>query len=323
MMHWWWRRLWVLVGLGLLAWGLLGCEKTPAPPPVPPPPEDLSTWSVPELVQPPAEEPPPPTPVAEKPTPAEHVYTFTPGTTFAVTVPVDVPLDLVLERGEQVRNIVGGDRAPAEATQTARGEVKEGADGSGETLRHHVFVTAAVPNLTTGLILTTTKRTYYLTCKSVKTSPIRVVRWQYPRDQTVQPVRAKEPGFLPDPAQPRHYHIGYELTASQPPPHWQPRQVVDDGKKTYIIYPEVTLFATVPMLRLLGPNGPQLVNARQFLNVVIVDHLVPRAELRVGLGARAETVTITRGALQTIACPGDQACPVWPQAAATLTRRQP
>jgi type IV secretory pathway VirB9-like protein len=97
--------------------------------------------------------------------------------------------------------------------------------------------------------------------------------------------------------------------------------VVDDGKKTYIIYPEVTLFETVPMLRLMGPHGPQLVNTRQFLNVVIVDQLVPRAELRVGLGEHAETVTITRGALKTIACPGDPGCPVWPQAAQGLARK--
>lgn len=77
------------------------------------------------------------------------------------------------------------------------------------------------------------------------------------------------------------------------------------------------------MLRLIGPHGPQLVNARQFLNVVIVDQMVARGELRVGIGEHAETVTITRGELKTIACPGDQACPVWPQAAATLAKRQP
>ena len=108
---------------------------------------------------------------------------------------------------------------------------------------------------------------------------------------------------------------------AQPPPSWKPRQVVDDGKKTYILYPEVTLFETVPVLRLIGSNGPQLVNARQFLNVVIVDQLVARGELRVGIGEHAETVTITRGALKTIACPGDPACPVWPQAAQTLARK--
>jgi type IV secretory pathway VirB9-like protein len=280
----------------LLAW-LLGCHKEEPLPPVPPSPEDLSTWSVPELVQPPPPETPPPaTAPQEKPTQAEQVLDFAPNTTFALTVPVGAPLDIVLERGEQVRNIIGGDRAPVEANQTTRWEIKEGGDGVGETFRQHIFLTATTPGLTTGLIITTTYRTYYLTCKSVGKSPIRTVRWRYPVDTTaVKPV--KEPGLLPDPAQPKYYHVGYELVGTKP--NWQPRYVVDDGKKTYIVYPEISLFETVPMVRLIGPNGPQLVNARQYLNVVILDQLLPRAELRVGLGETAELVTITRGAMRT------------------------
>jgi P-type conjugative transfer protein TrbG len=219
-----------------------------------------------------------------------------------------------------VRNIVGGDRTPAAENQTLRWEVKEGADGSSETLRQHLFVSPIAPGMTTGFIVTTTHRTYYLTLKSVKTSPVRVVRWRYPLE-VAKPKAPPEPGLLPDPVQPKHYHVGYELVGSKP--SWQPRQVVDDGTKTYIIYPEVTLFETVPMVRLVGPNGPQLVNARQCLNVVIVDQLVPRAELRVGRGEHAEVVTITRGAMRTIACPGDEACPVWPQAAQKLAQRSP
>jgi type IV secretion system protein TrbG len=304
----------------LLAW-LLGCHKEEPLPPVPPSPEDLSTWSVPELVQPPPPETPPPaTAPQEKPTQAEQVLDFAPNTTFALTVPVGAPLDIVLERGEQVRNIIGGDRAPVEANQTTRWEIKEGGDGVGETFRQHIFLTATTPGLTTGLIITTTYRTYYLTCKSVGKSPIRTVRWRYPVDTTaVKPV--KEPGLLPDPAQPKYYHVGYELVGTKP--NWQPRYVVDDGKKTYIVYPEISLFETVPMVRLIGPNGPQLVNARQYLNVVILDQLLPRAELRVGLGETAEVVTITRGAMRTIACPGDEACPVWPAAAQILAQRSP
>src|SRR2546429_1991845 len=101
-----------IIVLGML---LLGCTHEDAVPPVPPPPEDLSTWSVPELVQP----PPPETPTAQSPpqektTPAEQVLDFAAGTTFSLIVPVGAPLDIVLQRGEQVRNIIGGDRAPAE-----------------------------------------------------------------------------------------------------------------------------------------------------------------------------------------------------------------
>jgi len=308
---------WFVLSLLLLS---LGCAAQEEPlPPVPPAPEDLSTWSVPELVQPPPPETPLHAPPAqEKATPAEQILDFAPGTTFRLTVSVGAPLDLVLQRGEQVRNIIGGDRAPVEPNQTTRWEIKEGGEGVGETFRQHIFLSATTPGLTTGLIVTTTYRTYYLTCKSVGKSPIRTVRWRYPADPgAVKP--AKEPGLLPDPAQPKHYHVGYELVGTKP--NWQPRQVVDDGKKTYLLYPEIALFETVPMVRLIGPNGPQLVNARQYFNVVILDQLVPRAELRVGLGEHAEVVTITRGNLRTIACPGDEACPVWPQAAQALARK--
>jgi type IV secretion system protein TrbG len=131
-------------------------------------------------------------------------------------------------------------------------------------------------------------------------------------------VVAEATPLLPDPQTPTHYHVGYLLESIRHTPHWVPRSIVDDGRKTYIVYPEVVLFETVPLVRLIGPHGPQLVNARQFLNVVILDQLIGRAELRVGTGEQAETVTIRRGVLRTITCPGHAECPVWPAAAARL-----
>jgi type IV secretory pathway VirB9-like protein len=280
-----------------------------------------------QLVQPetkPAPEALPPA-AKEKASAGEHIHDYSPSATYPVTVATSVPLDILLEPGEQVRNVIGGDREPAtEETQTRRWVVKEGGDGAGEGLRHHIFVSVTEPGLTMGMIITTTKRVYYLSCKSVKTSPVRAVRWRYPVSETPKAQVAKGQGILPDPDDHRQYHVGYEFVSTHtPPPHWLPRQVVDDGKKTYILYPEVTLFDTVPVLRTLGPNGPQLVNARQYLNVVILDQLLGRAELRVGIGDKAETVTIARGNLRTIQCPGDEACPHWPQAATILARRQP
>jgi type IV secretory pathway VirB9-like protein len=310
--------------LSLLLLSTLGCHTEAPLPPVPPAPEDMSFWSVPELVQPPLPETPPAQPPSpEKSTPAEQVLDFAAGTTYTLTVSIGAPLDIILQHGEQVRNIIGGDRAPVEPNQTTRWEMREGGDGQGETFRQHIFLSAATPGLTTGYTVTTTKRIYLLTAKSVAKSPIRTVRWRYPVDvAAVKP--AKEPGLLPDPAQPKHYHVGYVIANNGHAPEWSPRYVLDDGKKTYIIYSEITLFESVPMLRFIGPNGPQLVNSRQFLNVVIVDQLIARAELRVGIGERAEIVTITWGAaMQTIACPGSEHCPVWPAAAQILAQRSP
>src|SRR5262249_2902184 len=154
---------------------------------------------------------------------------------------------------------------------------QEGADGLGDTLRQHVFVTVGQEKLTTGVIITTTKRTYYLTCTSVKTSPVRVVRWAYPHEGAAErPPTVKEPGLLPDPQEPRQYHVGYKIDNHGHTPDWQPRYVLDDGKKMYVVYPEVALFTEVPMIRMIAQSGPQLLNSRQFLNVVIIDQLAPR-----------------------------------------------
>ena len=235
------------------------------------------------------------------------------------------PLDIVLEAGELVRQIVDGDRAPAEQGQTRRWEVREGGEGVGEGLRPHVFVTVAEAGLTNGLTITTTRRTYYLSCKSVAKSSVRVVRWHYPTESAAAGPVQETPGPLPHPDQPRRYHVGYEVRAArQPAPIWTP-QVVDDGRKMFLIYPEVTLFESVPLVRAIGVNGPQLLNARQHLNVVILDALFPTLELRVGVGDAAELVTITRGkGLRTITCPDEgEDCPQWPAAARHLARRTP
>ena len=316
-------HVWPLV-LGVCL--VTGCQTgEPLPPPVVPMAEDLSTWRVPELVQPErrarsARSPKVPAGAAEK------VYDYAPGVAVEVPVALGQPLDIVLEAGEQVRQIVDGDRAPSEQGQARRWEVKEGGDGLGEGLRPHVFVTVAEAGLTNGVTITTTRRTYYLSCKSVAKSPVRVVRWHYPEESGERVAVPDSPGPLPHPDQPRQYHVGYEIKASRhPAPVWTPRQVVDDGTKLYLIYPEVTLFASVPLVRAVGVNGPQLLNARQHLNVVILDALFPTLELRVGVGDAAELVTITRGkALRTITCPDEGAdCPEWPAAARHRARRTP
>lgn len=316
------RAVTLILLLGLVS----GCQPVEPPtPPVAPMAEDLSHWSVPALVQP---EPQTPRLIAQKSVkvpagPAEKVVDYAPGVTVPVPVAVGAPLDIVLEAGEQVRQIVDGDRAPAEEGKGRRWEVKEGVDGSGERLRPHIFVGVTEAGLTNGLTVTTSVRTYYLTLQSVGKSPVRVLRWHYKPDSVAPEPAPEVPGLLPHPAQPMRYHVGYQLSSSQAsPPTWMPRQVVDTGTKMFLLYPEVALFGTVPLVRALGVNGPELVNARQYLNVVMLDALYPRLELRVGTGDTAEVVTISRWKLRTITCPDDGAeCPQWPTAAAALARR--
>jgi type IV secretory pathway VirB9-like protein len=244
-----------------------------------------------------------------------------------VPVGIGFPLDIVFSRGEQVLTFTDGDRAPQADGQSRRWQVGQGADGLGvDQQRQHLFVTVTEPGLRNGLTITTTaRRAYYVTLESVKSTPIRVLRWTHAPEPGEGPVGPPPPaGPLPPLDTPMRYHVGYVLESNHPqPPTWLPRGIYDDGRKTYILLPEVTLFESAPLVRLVGVNGPQLVNARMFLNVVILDQLAARLELRLGIGEEAEVVTVTRGRLKTIDCPGSPECPQWPAAASQLARRHP
>ena len=77
----------------------------------------------------------------------------------------------------------------------------------------------------------------------------------------------------------------------------------------------------MPLLRGMDEHGkPYLLNSRQVGRFVIVDELAPRLELRRGAKDDAQVVVITREQLRPIYCPGDPACPVWPQQAPSPTQ---
>jgi hypothetical protein len=40
------------------------------------------------------------------------------------------------------------------------------------------------------------------------------------------------------------------------------RQVVDDGYKTSFLFPPTVTSVDAPLIRLIGPNGPEIVHAR-------------------------------------------------------------
>ena len=317
---------WPLVAL---VWLVAGCQAgEPPPPPTAPMAEDLSTWAVPELVQPERHAPRPgsPRPAKVPAGTAEKVYDYAPGVTVEVPVALDQPLDIVLEAGEQVRQIVDGDRAPLEQGQTRRWEVKEGGDGAGgrapaaclcdgdggraHQRRHHHHDAADLLHC-------------LQECGEVAHPGGALALSRRECGRPGPPGRARAPA-APGPADALSRRLRAD-GAGRPAPAWTPRQMVDDGKKMYLLYPEVTLFRPCPLVRAVGVKGPQLVNARQYLNVVILDQLSPTLELRVGVGEAAEVVTITRGkGLRTITCPDDgEDCPQWPAAARALARRTP
>jgi type IV secretion system protein VirB9 len=298
-----------------MALGVIGCAAgQPTVDMQAPMPSDDVGWTRPVAAEGPAEGQAP----RERPRPpsaAERLYDYEPGAEYRVDVAVGVPLDLALQPGEAIRHTVGGDRAPLQpGDEQPPWDVREGMSGPPGREQPHVYVTVTKPGLSMGLTVATDRRDYYLALRSVGRSRVRVVRWAYPHDP---PPGVTTPRLWPDPAQPRAYHAGYTVAAGDPKPVWTPAQVVDDGRKTYVLFPFNLSVMSAPMVRLLGPSGYELANARLAGNVLILDHLIDAAaELRHG----RETVRVTRGPAARIECPGDPRCPAWPESATEVRR---
>jgi type IV secretion system protein TrbG len=300
-------RLWFHLSVCLL---VAGCASKAPMVKAPPVAEDLASWSTPAV-----EEPPAPSRPAEPPearSPREKVYEYVAGDVYAITVALGAPLNIQLQPGERIHDLVDGDRRPVADLQAPPDwEVKEGRSGAGDRMRPHIFVSVTKPGLRNGVTITTTKRVYELELRSVGRSPVRSVRWTYPDEAAL--VAKAPPRLVPDPAQPQRYHVPYSIEPSDPRPPWTPRQALDNGRQTFILFPPTVTTVDAPLIRLIGPNGPELVNARQVGSVMVLDRIINRAELRIGTGAHAEVVTVQREVPRTIQCPGDAECPVWPE----------
>ena len=270
-------------------------------------PDDLSTFTVPSFLEEPPVIPAPQKLTPRPAAPNEIVYPYESGKDYFLEVPLNYPLDILLEPGETLQNLVGGDRTPVDGQDSPPWMLKDGHSGDGLTMQAHVFLTVSKPGLTLGLIITTTRRIYYLTAKSVQRSPIRAVRWHYPEQAPPVPLPAP-PALWPDPTQGQQWHVGY-IIDSHGAPNWLPVWVGDNGAKVFIVFPATSLYDTVPLVRGIGSTGPFLVNSRQRGHTLMIDQLAGALELRLGTEHAAETVTIHRGMLRTIRCPGDMECP--------------
>lgn len=303
-----------------------GC--VPHEPPLPPIPpiqdDDLSkeAWTAPTFmpIPPEEEEIPAPTPVRIA-APNEKLYHFRQQEEYTIPIRLGTPADIVLEPGEVIHGIVTGDRSYLAEGEDPRWTIKEAVSESEYTPIPHVFVTATHPGLRQGIVITTSRRTYHLTLLSVEKSRVRTVRWVYP---IVHARRIKKtPSILPDHTKPQQYQVGYIIESQGQAQDFTPLQVLDDGAKTYILFSPIILRQDAPLLRLVGPNGPEVGNVRQFSTVYIVDRRIQHAELRVGVGKHAATVTIRRGNLRRIQCPGDEDCPQWPAMTASAPLPHP
>jgi len=166
------------------------------------------------------------------------------------------------------------------------GDTVSGAIG-GEQV--HILVKPTKPNLSTNLVITTSKRTYYLELHSYKDTYMAAVSWRYPREalglHSAKKMKRRSASKAATTNKPslsiEKLNFRYEIKGDHP--HWRPLRAFDDGHKVFIQFPERLDQGEAPPLFVMGRKGKsQLVNYRVKGAYYIVDRLFKSAELRLG-----------------------------------------
>lgn len=203
-------------------------------------------------------------------------YDFTPGYLYQVyTAPLRLT-DIQLQPGEK---IVG---TPA-AGDTVRWVVGVGRSMQNGIEQQHIYVKPVKPGLHTTLIVTTDRRTYHIELHSYRETWMASVAWNYPHE-SMQQFLADRQMTTAGHVDVEKLHFDYKIDVRKGSrPFWMPVKVFDDGRKTFIQFPEEMMRREAPALFVTGADGKaQLVNYRMKNQYYIVDRLFDKAELRLG-----------------------------------------
>lgn len=224
---------------------------------------------------------------------ATQSFAYVPGGLYQVYAAVGRVTDIKLQEGETL-----SDMGAVAAGDTVRWIIGEAASGSGQGRRTHILVKPTDPGIVTNLVINTNRRTYHVELRSTQSTYMASVAWSYPQDELIA-IQARAAGAVAEAAtriatglDAEKLDFGYRLKGDRPP--WRPAQVFDDGRKSYILFPETIGQSELPPLFLLGEKGKaELVNYRVSGRYMIVDRLFDRAELRLGT-KRPQIVRIQR-----------------------------
>lgn len=213
-----------------------------------------------------------------------------------------------LKAGETVTDVQSGD--------TRRWSV----DLSMSGLTTYVVIKPRMPNIETDLVVFTDQRAYALTLTSQGTQHMPMVSFEYPEDQraawrrslAAQAQRKAAAPATPEPTpednvisvDPKSLHTHYTIDVDNPwfcrrkrnCVDWAPREVLDDGRRTWIKMPATVGARTLPVLFVKTSAGWEQVAYRFKREVMtfFVDRVFNRAELVLGIAGKEGVVTLTR-----------------------------
>lgn len=155
-----------------------------------------------------------------------------------------------------------------------------------------IYIKPIRSDLSTNLIVHTTKRTYYLVLVSLVSTYMVSVEWRYPLER-ITPQNARK-RIIDMPISLDKLYFGYQLIPVHKAPSWMPSKVFDDGIRTFIQFSNKFNIAEAPALYSLDEKGNAiLINYRVIEDYYVTDKVLYKGELRLG-NNKKHTVKIVR-----------------------------
>lgn len=212
---------------------------------------------------------------------AAMVYEWEPNRLYQLYTKPERITDIVLEAGENIISIAGGD--------SQRWTISKSQSGKESWINEHIFVKPHQMGISNNLVITTDKRTYHIELHALEHVPYQsCISWNYPASSIILDISHKDTKPEQKPLTPmsglnhKQLNFNYHFVTTNRPA-WMPRRVFDDGQKTYIEFPESMQATEAPIIYGLSKTrDEEVLNYRRYLNFYIIDHLIDLAEISIG-----------------------------------------
>ena len=208
---------------------------------------------------------------------AAQIYPFSEGTIYQVFTAPGLVTDVALQPGESLIAVASGD--------TVRWVIGDTSSGNGADKRTHVLVKPFSAGLATNLVITTDRRTYHLQLNATSRTAMAALSWSYPADALIALRHAAAEAEVAAPVAQglavEALRFNYAISGDRVP--WRPVRAFDDGRQTFVEFPETIAVGEAPPLFVIGATGEaELVNYRLRGRYYVIDRIFEMAELRLG-----------------------------------------
>ena len=219
-------------------------------------------------------------------------YAWAEGALYQVYAAPGQVTDIVLQEGE---TLVGP--GPVAAGDTVRWIIGDTLSGSGASRRVHLLVKPTRSDISTNLVINTDRRTYHVELRATPATYMASVSWTYPADELIalRGAVTERQRLVPVAAGLDLAALNFRYRISGDKVGWKPVRVFDDGRQTFVEFAEAIASDEMPPIFALNEQGEaELVNYRVNGRYMIVDRVLDRAVLRLGVGKAAREVRMGR-----------------------------